>query len=318
MTNTLLPRNVLFGVLAMFASAVMAQTAAGKPEGSGKRYLTLDDAAVAMAKAWQRGEKAKPIMSDDGKVVFAFGQSMPKLTCSPTRACDVEMQPGEKINKVILGDKVNWSWAAAESTEKGQPVLHVVIQPRDNSVETNAIITTDRRTYHIRLYAPKQEGVYLNRVGFYYPDELVESWEARAGVAAAVKAQDAALRVTERPFSPEDMDSDYKISGSADFKPLRVFNTGKQVYIEMPRAVFESGEAPMLLLLDDDGKANVVNYRMRRPQEGSANKAYYYMVDKLFTTAELRLGKETVTITWGKKAGWSWGGSATPWVFGGS
>jgi P-type conjugative transfer protein TrbG len=268
-------------------------------QGTGKRYLKLDDAAVEMARAWQRGDKAKPLMSDDGKVVFAYGASMPKLTCSPTRACDVEMQPGEKINKVVLGDKVNWTWAPAESMEKGLPVQHLVIQPRDSALESNAIITTNRRTYHIKLYAPKQEGVYLNRVGFYYPDEIVESWESRAGTQEAVQAKEDNLRVTEESFSPENLDFDYRISGTADFRPLRVFNTGKQVYFEIPAAVLKSGEAPIMTLIDEEGKSNVVNYRTR---------GNHYIVDKLFKTAELVVGTEKVTVLWNKKAGWFWSG----------
>lgn len=292
MTKHLMKQWMVGGALAVALGSALAG-------GVDKRYLTLEDAAVAMARNWQRGDKAKPIMSDDGKIIFAYGQSMPKLTCSPTRACDVEMQSGEKINDVVLGDKINWTWAPTNSTEKGKPVQHVVVQPRDNALETNVIITTDRRTYHIKLYAPKQEGVYLNRVGFYYPDELVEQWKSRDKTQAEAKANDDALRVTEEPFRPEDLDYDYRISGSADFRPLRVFNTGKKVYLEMPKAVLDSGETPILQLVDDDGKANVVNYRRR---------GNHYIVDRLFTTAELKLGNEKVTVVWSKKAGWSWAG----------
>lgn len=305
--NYLLLRGVVRAtmVCAVFwlAGAVVAQ---GAPDH--KRFLTLDDAAVAMAKEWQAGRKAKPMMSDDGKVLFAYGQSMPKLTCSPTRACDVEMEAGERISKVILGDKLNWAWAQADSVEKGMPTQHVVIQPRDNNVETNAIITTDRRTYHIKLYAPKQAGVYLNRVGFYYPADMVEAWDNKAAAIQAAKAQDDNIRKTDEAFDPAKMDSDYKIEGNAEFRPIHVFNTGKKVYIEMPRAVFESGETPVLGLIDEDGKANVVDYHPR----GSM-----YIVDRLFTKAVLMVGKEKVTITWGKKAGWTWGGS-NPWVSNGS
>lgn len=284
-------------MVALAGGAAMANP--GVSDTDNKRFLTLDDAAIAMAKKWQAGGKANPIMSDDGKVLFAYGQSMPKLTCSPTRACDIEMQAGENVFDVVLGDKINWMWAKSKSVERGQQVLHVIIQPRDNQMETNAIITTDRRTYHIKLYAPKQEGVYLNRVGFYYPADLVESWGEQAAVANVAKAQERNLRVTEESFTPEKMDFDYRIEGDSDFKPLRVFNTGKKVYIELPRAVFESGEVPVLLLLDEQGQANVVNYRRK-------DKTPYLVVDKLFAKAELRLAEEKVSITWGKKAGWAW------------
>ncbi|MGS0741121.1 P-type conjugative transfer protein TrbG [Glaciimonas sp. GG7] len=268
-------------------------------QAQGKRFLKLEDAAVAMAQAWQRGDKAKPIMSDDGKIIFAYGQSMPKLTCSPTRACDVEMQPGEKVVDVILGDRVRWTWSPSTSVEKGKTIQHVVIQPRDNAVESNAIITTDHRTYHIKLYAPKEEGVYLNRVGFYYPDELVESWNARANVKEVAVKQEDDLRVTEESSSPDELDFDYQISGNADFKPLRVFNNGVKVYIQLPASVLQSGEAPTLALIDDEGKENVVNLHTR---------GQFYIVDRLFTSAKLIVGKEKVTIRWRKKAGWTWDG----------
>lgn len=297
-----------FGAALFISSTSFAQSAndGAATEGKGKRYLTLDDAAVSMAKAYQRGEKAKPIMSDDGKVVFAFGQSMPKLTCSPTRACDLEMQAGEKINKVILGDKVNWTWGQAESVEKGQPVQHVVVQPRDNQLETNAIITTDRRTYHVKLYAPKQEGVYLNRVGFYYPDELVAAWQYQEQASTQAKAVERSQRITDESFSPENMDFDYKISGSADFRPTRVFNTGKKVWIEIPKVVFEAGELPVLVMIDEENKANVVPYHVKRPSDANPQRGYF-VVDKLFTRAELRVADEKVGIVWSKKAGWRWG-----------
>lgn len=306
--HKVLPVLCLLGATLLAAGSAFAQAvnAGDLAETKGKRFLSMEDAAVSMAKAWQRGEKAKPIMSDDGKVIFAFGQSMPKLTCSPTRACDLEMQPGEKINKVVLGDKVNWTWGQAESTEKGQPVQHVVVQPRDNSLETNVIITTDRRTYHVKLYAPKQEGVYLNRVGFYYPDELVAGWQYQEQASAQAKAVERSQRITDESFSPENMDFDYKITGSADFRPTRVFNTGKKVWIEIPKFVFEASELPILVVIDEDGKANVVPYHVKRPTSGNVQSGYF-VVDKLFTRAELRVAEEKVSVVWGKKAGWRWG-----------
>lgn len=308
MKNHKLLSFICFLGAAFFAAGpVLAQTpnAGIQTESKGKRFLTIEDAAVSMAKAYQRGDKAKPIMSDDGKVIFAFGQSMPKLTCSPTRACDLEMQPGEKINKVVLGDKVNWTWGQAESNEKGQPVQHVIVQPRDNSLETNVIITTDRRTYHVKLYAPKQEGVYLNRVGFYYPDELVAAWQYQERASAQAKVLERSQRITDESFSPENMDFDYKISGSADFRPTRVFNTGKKVWIEIPKFVFEASELPVLVLIDEDSKANVVPYHVKRPSDANPQRGYF-VVDKLFTKAELRVAEEKVTVVWGKKAGWRW------------
>lgn len=264
---------------------------------AGERYNELEDAAVAQAQAWQRGGKAHPIMSSDGKVIFAYGQSMPKLTCSPTRACDVEMQAGEKVKKVILGDGVNWTWNGAESVESGLTVQHVVFQPRDSGLESNVIITTDHRTYHIKLFAPKTDGVYLNRVGFYYPQELVSSWEEKAGETAAVKEKEDGFKVTSTPIAIDKLDFDYRIEGDADFRPVRVFNDGGRVYMEMPKGI-RAEESPVLVLVDDKSNALVVNYRVEFDPDSQKT---HYVVDKLFAKGELRIGDQKVQIAWKKK-----------------
>ncbi|CAG0950214.1 hypothetical protein RHDC4_00031 [Rhodocyclaceae bacterium] len=271
---------------------------------AGTQYNMLEDAAVAQAKVWQSGGKAKAIISSDGMVRFPFGQAMPKLTCSPTRACDIEMQPGEKVKKVILGDGQNWTWDGAESVERGVAVQHVVFQPKDNDLESNVIITTDRRTYHIKLYAPKQEGVYLNRVGFYYPQDLVSSWEDRMGTAAKAEAKEEGFNILTTAVPLEKLDYGYRIEGDADFKPVRVLNDGERVYLEMPDSV-RNGENPTLHLLDDKDRAMVVNYR--RHEDPNTGKVHY-IVDKLFAKAELVSGSEKVRIIWKKKDKGTWGG----------
>ena len=286
--------KIVFGLVAglLGAGQVVAQD----------KFNHLEDAAVAQAKIWQSGGKARPLMSSDGKVVFAYGQSMPKLTCSPLRACDVEMEPGEKVKKVILVDGVNWQWDAAESVERGKQVQHIVIQPKDRELETNLIVTTDKRTYHIKLYSPKVEGAYINRMGFYYPSELVSSWSDKMGVEVAALAKEEGLNVMPIAVAPGQLSFDYKIEGDADFKPMRVFNNGEQVFMAMPDSM-KNGENPAFLLIDESGKAMVVNYRR---DVDKTTGAIHYVVDKLFSKGELRRGSETVKIDWKRKEKGFW------------
>lgn len=265
---------------------------------AGDRYNDLEDAAVAEARVWQQGGRAHPIMSSDGKVIFAYGQSMPKLTCSPTRACDVEMEPGEKVKKIVLGDGVNWVWNGAESEEAGKTIQHVVFQPRDVALESNAIIFTDHRSYHIKLFSPAHEGAYLNRVGFYYPQELVTSWEYKDATDSKVEAKAEAEKVMPTPVAIDKLDFNYRITGSASFKPLHVFNDGQRVFLEMPNSLRVDG-SPVLMLLDGKGEAMVVNYRR---EEDPATGVVHYVVDKLFSKAELRLGSDKVDIAWQRQS----------------
>lgn len=271
---------------------------------AGEKYNDLEDAAVVQSRIWQSGGKARPLISSDGKVVFAYGQSMPKLTCSPTRACDVEMQPGEKVKKIILGDSVNWTQLGAESVERGQAVHHVVFQPRDSNLESNVIITTDRRTYHIKLYSPLHEGVYLNRVGFYYPQDMVSSWEEREGSEAVAKTKEEKKSVMATPVAIDKLDFEYSVTGDAYFKPIRAFNDGERVYLEMPESL-KTGENPVLLLLNEKDEAAVVNYRR---EEDPDTRKIHYVVDKLFDKCELRSGSEKVRVARKKRRSF-WGSS---------
>ncbi len=66
------------------------------------------------------------------------------------------------------------------------------------------------------------------------------------------------------------------------WKPVRVFDDGKKVYIQFPDHI-DRGEAPPLFVVGQDGQSELVNYRMR---------GNFYVVDRLFSTAELRLGQD--------------------------
>jgi len=71
---------------------------------------------------------------------------------------------------------------------------------------------------------------------------------------------------------------------------LRAFDDGRQTFIDFPVSIGE-GEAPPLFLVDAKGTASLVNYRLH---------GRYYVVDRIFDVAELRLGlkhQDIVRIT---------------------
>ena len=73
----------------------------------------------------------------------------------------------------------------------------------------------------------------------------------------------------------------YAVSGSnPPWKPLRAFDDGEKVYIQFPPGIAQ-GELPPLFVIGAQGDGQLVNYRFRSP---------YYVVDRLFGAAELRLG----------------------------
>lgn len=70
-----------------------------------------------------------------------------------------------------------------------------------------------------------------------------------------------------------------------DWRPLAAFDDGRQVYIEMPEKM-QTLEAPPLFVIGESGP-ELTNYRIA---------GRYYVVDRLFNQAELRLG-----TGWGAK-----------------
>ena len=67
---------------------------------------------------------------------------------------------------------------------------------------------------------------------------------------------------------------------------MRAFDDGNKVYIEFPERI-DQGDAPPLFVIGADGGTELVNYRMR---------GNYYVVDRLFAAAELRLGEDKQQI----------------------
>ncbi len=82
------------------------------------------------------------------------------------------------------------------------------------------------------------------------------------------------------------IDRVYTIRGGDEhIRPVRVFDDGAKTFIQMP-AELQHREAPVLLVVGNDGKGEMTNYRV---------KDQTYIVDRLFDRANLVLGS-------GKKA----------------
>ena len=121
--------------------------------------------ALNLTRAWA-GRGPAPVLSHSGKLVYVHGASLPTILASPMQVCDVELQPGEKVNEVIVGDSARWM---VETGSAGE-TTHLFIKPVDAGLETTAVVTTDRRVYHLRLVS--QRTGHTPYVGFVYADSM--------------------------------------------------------------------------------------------------------------------------------------------------
>lgn len=202
---------------------------------------------------------------------FADGAIYHVIT-APERVTDIALQPGETLVAVASGDTVRWVIGDTTSGSGAEKRTHVLIKPFSAGLATNLVITTDRRSYHIALTSvPKTAMAALS---WTYPQDALIALKRATADAQAAQPVAAGIDVDQLHFN-------YAVSGDKPaWRPLRAFDDGRQTFIEFP-ATLAVGEAPPIFLLDRKGEAQLVNYRV---------KGRFYVVDRIFDVAELRLG----------------------------
>ena len=194
-----------------------------------------------------------------------------QLATAPERVTDIALQPGEALIAVAAGDTARWVIGDTTSGSGATRRTHILVKPAASGLRTNLVITTDRRVYHLELASGERA---MTSIAWTYPqDELLALQKQEAALAAAEPV--AASVAVER------LNFNYAIDGDTPaWRPIRAFDDGAQVFIEFPPSM-ATGEAPPLFVIGSSGKAELVNYRLR---------GRYYVVDRLFGAAELRLG----------------------------
>jgi len=202
---------------------------------------------------------------------FADGEIFHAYT-APGQITDIALQPGETLGSVASGDTVRWVIGDTSSGSGDNKRTHVLVKPFASGQATNLVISTDRRIYYVALTSSAHAA--MAALSWTYPADQLIALHKAAEQAEAVAPVAAGLDVTQLHFN-------YAISGDkANWRPVRAFDDGRQTFIEFP-ADLATGEAPPLFLVDAKGTAQLVNYRV---------KGRFYVVDRLFDAAELRLG----------------------------
>ncbi len=265
------------GLILAALTTTPAANAAPRP------YKSLHHAPPAPSAAddVQRANAAARVMPSsatfaNAEQVYAFmpGSLYQVYTCVG-KVTDIALQPGEHLvgtGPVAAGDTARWVIGTTDSGTGDGRQVHILVKPTLPTLATNLVINSDRRTYHIELQA--LPATYMASVSWRYPqDELV----AVAQAAEKVRAQ---APVAEG-IDPAHLNFNYRLDGdSVAWKPLRAFDDGAKVYIEMPPPP-AGAELPPLFSIGVDGKAELVNYRVQNN---------FLIVDRLLDRAELRLG----------------------------
>lgn len=206
--------------------------------------------ALRLSQEWS-DRPIKPIQVGAGKVVYVFGATMPTIIGAPMQISDIELEPGELVNEILVGDTTRW---LVESGSSGGGITHVFVKPLDVDLHTSLVITTNKRTYHLKLVS-KQSG-HTPYIGFLYQEQ-----------AMAVAAKDrkdqlwASGEIGGKTVDLSGLDFNYQVSGKAVWKPIQAYNDGQQTFIKLPDSASKT-EVPVLLAMKGK-REQMVNYRVQ-------------------------------------------------------
>jgi type IV secretion system protein VirB9 len=264
-------RQALLGAVFTLALAPSFASAQGMSANEAK--------GTGISGQW-RGSRGLVTKGADGKVNFLFGEVQPSVVCSPLQVCDIELQAGEVVRDVLVGDTVRWKVEPATSGAVGGQAIHLVVKPSEPGLVTSMVVTTSRRTYHIQLKSHQTK--YMARVGFEYPEDV-------SAKLAAVNARLEASTIPGAGVPADKLNFHYSISGSARWRPVRVYSDGMKTYIQFPRSI--SGQDAPVLFVVSGGENRTVNYRMKGDM-----MIVDYQVDRAVLVSGVGWKKEKIKI----------------------
>jgi type IV secretion system protein TrbG len=202
-----------------------------------------------------------------------------QIYSSPGRVTDIALEAGERLNDVSVSDPVRWIVGDTKSGSRADERIHLIVKPTRADLKANLIITTDRRAYYAELRS--EPDTWMASVSWDYPNDRLRHLQTANVEREAAAPLAAGIQIEQLKFR-------YEITGDKpSWRPVRAFDDGLKVYIQFPSGI-QQGELPPLFVIGSEGQAQLVNYRVRSP---------YYIVDRLFGAAELRLGgKKALTV----------------------
>jgi type IV secretion system protein VirB9 len=223
----------------------------------------------------------------------------------------IALRPGEHLLSKAAGDTTHWEVGETQQGSAAGTQVLLLIKPLDAGVRTNMILTTDQRTYVLDLVSAEGSD-HATLVDWRYPaEEMRELQVQRAALTVqALAAQGARLPTSPliappgahgstgasrspgpaayaQPVpladTPAALNFNYRIEAQGrrpGWTPEHVFDDGRKTYVKFP-ADISTMEIPPLFVIGPKGEAELANYRF---QTG------FYVVDRLFSSAELRIG----------------------------
>lgn len=234
-----------------------------------------------------------------GLVTFAYGSGIPTVVCALLELTDLAFEKGESILSVQLGDSVRWNIESAISGSANDSVEHLIVKPLEAGLKTSMLITTDRRTYHIRLKSTEADFMpavvfsysnslklpskkhygddsYLQYTSNYESNEDHNDYsETNSSLKNYSSVQNVSYEGNSRPAlnvaatyndSTQRRNYNYSVDGDSKIIPQNVYDDGKRTFIVMNNPI-NSSYLPVLqeissesFLFFEEDKTNTINF----------------------------------------------------------
>lgn len=203
---------------------------------------------------------------------------------SPRFITTIALRPGEQLISKAAGDTVRWVMGETHQGSGAATQTLVFLKPIKGELRTNVVLTTSERTYMLEAVSHNGDA-YTSIVSWNYPrDQFAELSTAVNDVTEQANRSIADVAV-------DNINFDYSIRNVGRgrrpaWTPERVFDDGSKTYIQFAPNLGTT-EAPPLFVIGEKDRAELVNYRVQ---------GRYYVVDRLISVAELRLGEKKQQI----------------------
>ena len=197
----------------------------------------------------------------------------------------IKLEANEDVLYIAGGNTEGFMLDQTRGGKDGSSLVY--IKPLFEDLDTNIIITTDKRVYYFDVKTSKS--MFNPMVRFNYPLEtqiIAYADETRVKELTAPITTDKMLSETMSYIpSNEVRDLNYEIKDSNLISPDLVYNNGVKTFVRMKKGI---QEMPILEVLDANGKPEKVNQRV---EEKDGYK--FFIVDKIFEQGQTKLGNTT-------------------------
>ncbi|MDA0911395.1 MAG: TrbG/VirB9 family P-type conjugative transfer protein [Proteobacteria bacterium] len=257
-------------------------------------YGFEDDASVEKAYNNYIAGSDDGVVRSKGFITYPYdAYSRPIIVCAPLRVCTIQLEKGEKIHNIQIGDSSRWTFTTfLTGPNENEGSYSIAFKPTSatKGLNTDLVISTDKRIYTLGLES--KLGAATHVVNFYYPKETINKFNERMMAQALSNhynhTSESASSNPSGDVNPEttvvqtkNINRNYTATGdNPTWKPIEVFDDGVKTFIKLPKIASRSN-IPVVKVVNAQGEEALSNGRYKQP---------YYILDGLYQKIMLTSG----------------------------